>query len=74
MNTVFPLDRLDELEMPMLVLVGELDMPGIHEIAAMLVAANPKAELVTVPGVGHYVNLEAPGRFNELLVEYTERF
>jgi pimeloyl-ACP methyl ester carboxylesterase len=68
------IDRLDELDLPMLVVVGELDMPGIHEIADMLVAANPNAERVTVPGVGHYVNLEAPERFNELLVGYLEGF
>ena len=33
----------------MLVVVGELDMPGIHEIADLLIAANPNAELVTIP-------------------------
>jgi pimeloyl-ACP methyl ester carboxylesterase len=68
------IDRLDELKMPMLVVVGELDMPGILEIARLLVDANPNAELTTVPEVGHYVNLEAPERFNELLVGYLEGF
>jgi pimeloyl-ACP methyl ester carboxylesterase len=58
----------------MLVVLGELDMPGIHEISAMLVAANPNAELVTVPDVAHMVNMEAPDRFNELLFEYLSRF
>jgi pimeloyl-ACP methyl ester carboxylesterase len=66
------IDRLDDLDLPMLIVVGELDMPGIHEIAGMLVDANPKAELVAVPDVGHYVNLEAPEQFNELLVGYLE--
>ena len=68
------IDRLGELKLPMLVVVGELDMPGIREIADMVVAANPNAELVAIPGVAHMVNMEAPDRFNELLLEYLSRF
>ena len=68
------IDRLDELQLPMLVVLGELDMPGIHEISEMLVAANPNAELVTIPDVAHMVNMETPERFNELLLEYLSRF
>jgi pimeloyl-ACP methyl ester carboxylesterase len=49
-------------------------MPGIHEIAGLLVEANPEAEQVTVPDVAHMVNLEAPERFNEVLERYLERF
>jgi pimeloyl-ACP methyl ester carboxylesterase len=68
------IERLDELELPMLLIVGELDMPGIHEIADMIVDSNPNAELVEIPGVAHMVNLEAPERFNELLLGYLSRF
>jgi pimeloyl-ACP methyl ester carboxylesterase len=68
------IDRLDELQLPMLVVLGELDMPGIHEISEMLVAANPNAELVTIPDVAHMLNMEAPERFNQLLLEYLSRF
>lgn len=68
------IERLDELELPMLVVVGELDDPGILEIGSMLVAADPNAELVTVPGVAHMVNLEVPERFNELLLGFLDRF
>jgi len=67
-------ERLEELDLPMLVVVGELDMPGIHDIAKRIVAADPNAELVEVPGVAHMVNLEAPERFNELLLQYLSRF
>jgi len=68
------IERLDELDLPMLIVVGELDMPGIHEIADLLVEANPQAELVTIPGVAHMVNLEAPGEFDRLLMEFLGRF
>jgi 3-oxoadipate enol-lactonase len=68
------IERLAELQMPMLVVVGELDMPGIHEIADLLIDANPNAELVTIPDVAHMVNLEKPEEFNELLLSYLEKF
>ena len=67
-------ERLDELELPMLMVVGELDLPGIHEIADKVVAANPNAELVVVPDVAHMVNMEAPEEFNELLLRFLEQF
>jgi pimeloyl-ACP methyl ester carboxylesterase len=68
------IDRLAELNLPMLVVVGELDMPGIHEIADLLVEADPNAEVVEVSGVAHMVTLEAPRRFNELLLGFLARF
>ena len=67
-------ERLDELELPMLMVVGELDMPGILDIADQVVAANANAELVKIPDVAHMVNMEAPDEFNALLLEYLSRF
>jgi len=67
-------ERLGELTLPMLMVVGELDMPGILDIADIVVAANPNAELVVVPEVAHMVNMEKPAEFNELLLEYLSRF
>ena len=68
------IDRVNELELPMLVLTGELDMPGIHEIAEIIVEANPSAELVTIPDAAHMVNMEKVGEFNLLLLDYLGRF
>ena len=68
------IDRLSEIEVPMLVVVGELDVPGILEIADLLVDADPNAELVVVPGVAHMVNMEKPEDFNRILLDYLERF
>ena len=44
-------DRLAELKMPMLVVVGELVMPDIHEIADLLLTADPNAEKVVIVSV-----------------------
>ena len=68
------IDRLSELEVPMLVVVGELDVPGILEIADLLVDADPNADLVVVPGVAHMVNLEKPEEFNQILLDFLDRF
>ena len=68
------IERLDELELPMLLVVGELDMPGILDIANQIAAANPNAELVKIPDAAHMVNMEKPAEFNELLQDYLSRF
>jgi pimeloyl-ACP methyl ester carboxylesterase len=68
------IDRLDEFEVPMLVVIGELDMPGIHEIADLLVDTNPNAKRVVVLEAAHMVNLEQPEEFNRLLVAYLGQF
>ena len=55
--------------MPTLVVVGELDMPDIHEIAELLVAANPNAEKTVIEGVAHMVNMGKPEEFNPLFMK-----
>ena len=47
---------------------------GGEEVADLLVEADPQAELVTIPGVAHMVNLEAPGEFDRVLLEFLGRF
>jgi len=68
------IDRLSELEVLMLVVVGDLDVPGILEIADLLVAADPDADLVVVTGVAHMVNMEKPEEFNRILLDFLARF
>ena len=67
------IDRLDELDVPTLVIVGELDMPDIHEIADLVLAANPNAERVEIDGVAHMVNLERPDEFNRVVLGFLGR-
>jgi 2-succinyl-6-hydroxy-2,4-cyclohexadiene-1-carboxylate synthase len=52
-------DRLDEIECPVLVLVGEHDAK-FTDLGRRLVDGLPRAELVVVPGAGHSVHLEQP--------------
>jgi 2-succinyl-6-hydroxy-2,4-cyclohexadiene-1-carboxylate synthase len=52
-------DRLSELPMPVVVVVGEHDH-RFRAIAEQMASALPQAEVVVVPGAGHAVHLEAP--------------
>jgi pimeloyl-ACP methyl ester carboxylesterase len=55
---------LATIEVPTLLLRGEADVRAPRAVADALHAAIPGAELVTLPGVGHSINLEAPEAFN----------
>jgi len=59
-------DRLGGLGMPVTLIVGERD-EKFTEIAGEMAARISKARMVVVPGAGHAVHLEAPGRVAELL-------
>jgi pimeloyl-ACP methyl ester carboxylesterase len=52
--------RLDELAMPVTLMVGERDQK-FRQIAEQMRESIPRCELVVVPGVGHAVHLQAPG-------------
>jgi 3-oxoadipate enol-lactonase len=56
------IDRLSEVKVPTLVLVGENDTPQ-REAADLLAARAPNARLVVVPGGGHLLNLTSPNEF-----------
>ena len=62
--------RLGELRVPLLAIVGDLDMSDIHEIVDQLVAKVPGARKVVIAGAGHMVNLEQPTEFNRTLMEF----
>lgn len=58
---------LDRIATPTLVVVGELDAETPVEYARALADPIPGARLKVLSGVGHLVNVEAPGRVNSLL-------
>ena len=64
------IDALADLTMPALVLVGELDVPGFREMAAVLARRIPGARYQVVPGASHMVNMEQPAVVHELLAEF----
>jgi len=65
--------RLDELLAPTLLIVGSQDVPDIHKIVNLLVAAAiPNVKKEVFDGSGHMVNMEKPERFNQVVLEFLE--
>jgi pimeloyl-ACP methyl ester carboxylesterase len=58
---------LEQLAIPVLVIVGEEDVLTPPEDARKMAALAPKAQLVVLPRTGHLPNLEDPKAFNETL-------
>lgn len=62
--------RLAELTAPILLVVGTADTPFILDVARAIQAQAARVQRVDIPGVGHMVNLEAPGPFREALLAF----
>ena len=66
-------ERLADIRVPTLVVVGEDDTLTPPAEAEALVAGIPDATLVRLDGAGHVSNLEAPDAFTAALRAFLER-
>ncbi len=66
--------QLAEIAAPALVLSGEGDAPIRLEAAALMARGLPRARRVIIPGAGHLPNLDQPGFYNDLLVQFFKEF
>jgi 3-oxoadipate enol-lactonase len=57
--------RLGQIEIPCLVLVGELDLLNPPRVASELADNLPHAQLVVLPGIGHMPHVEDQTRFRQ---------
>lgn len=62
--------RLGEIKAPTLIIAGDADAPTVLPAADYLAANIPGARKVIIPDVAHMVNMEAPARFNALVLEF----
>jgi 3-oxoadipate enol-lactonase len=67
---VEPQDRLAEVAVPVLLLVGDHDLETTRDAADRLVAGLPDVTRVDWPDVAHLPSLEQPERFTRLLLEW----
>jgi 3-oxoadipate enol-lactonase len=63
-------ERLGEVGVPVLVLVGDVDEAGTVVGGRHLAASVDGAKLVEFPNVAHMIHLEEPERFNRLVLEF----
>ena len=64
------LDRLSEIKVPTLVIVGELDALGMLDIADILANKIEGAKKLVMSGVAHLPNMEAPEEFNKTVLDF----
>jgi 3-oxoadipate enol-lactonase len=65
-------ERLGEIAVPTLVLVGEEDLPDMHAIAERLGREIPGARRATIAATAHVPSMERPGEFDELVLGFLE--
>ena len=62
--------RLGELQIPLLVLIGLADEPGCVAAERHLASSVSGALAIEFPDVAHMIQLEEPQRFNELVLDF----
>jgi 3-oxoadipate enol-lactonase len=66
------LPRLGEIHVPVLLLVGDADIPDVQAHAGAIEAGIPNARRVVISGVGHLMYLEKPTEFSRIVTEFLE--
>lgn len=64
------IQRLDEVRVPTLLLVGDLDIPDKLALVDELAAKIPGAQQVHIPQTAHMLSLEKPAEFNQLVFDF----
>lgn len=63
-------ERLADIAIPTLVVVGDEDVDDIQQIADVLAEGIPGARKVTLPDTAHMIPLERPQEFNQILLDF----
>jgi 3-oxoadipate enol-lactonase len=63
-------DRLSQVKVPTLVIVGERDRPCPPARARAIAAAIPQARLAIIPDAGHLSTVEQPAKVNDVLIPF----
>jgi 3-oxoadipate enol-lactonase len=65
-------ERIGEVGAPTLVLVGEEDVPDMHEIAGRLERELPNARRASIADTAHVPSLERPREFDQLVLPFLQ--
>jgi 3-oxoadipate enol-lactonase len=63
-------DRLGEIHIPTLLVVGDGDVPDVIATATWTAAEIAGARLVVLPEVAHMLNMEQPTEFNRIVLDF----
>lgn len=65
-------DRLEDVHVPTLIVVGEYEIPNVLRMADQLQTRAPDVRRVTIAGAGHMPNMEAPAEFNHAVLDFLQ--
>ncbi|HYG61453.1 MAG TPA: alpha/beta fold hydrolase, partial [Thermoanaerobaculia bacterium] len=65
-------ERLAEIRVPTLLILGSLDVPGIQKVIGLLEKGVPGAKKVVIQGAGHMVNMEKPEEHDRALLGFLD--
>jgi pimeloyl-ACP methyl ester carboxylesterase len=65
--------RLAELRVPVLIVVGEHDVPFIHAAAEYMAARLPSASRIDIANAAHLPNMDQPEEFRRVLSDFLDR-
>jgi 3-oxoadipate enol-lactonase len=66
------IERLPNIKVPTLLIVGNRDVPDIHQICGLLYARVPGIKVILIQNSGHIVNMEQPEEFNRAVLDFLE--
>jgi len=64
------IDRLAEIHVPTLFIVGDQDVPDILEISDLIVTHVPGARKAVITNTAHHLNVEQPDEFNRIVLDF----
>lgn len=64
------IERLNEIKIPVQVMVGDQDLPEKVALADRLEKEIPNCKKVVIPGVAHMLNMEKPGVFKAAVIDF----
>jgi 3-oxoadipate enol-lactonase len=64
------IDRLGEIKVPTLFIVGDQDVEDIFKIGNLIVANVPGAQRAVIPDAAHHLNLEQPAEFKRIVLDF----
>ena len=64
------IDRLAEIHVPTLFVVGDKDVEDILKIGDLILANVRGAQRVVIPNTAHHLNMEQPAEFNRVVLEF----
>jgi 3-oxoadipate enol-lactonase len=64
------IDRLAEIHVPTLFIVGDQDVPDILDISDLIVTYVPGARKAVIANTAHHLNVEQPDEFNRIVLDF----